>query len=60
MSNNAEVNFGTANAGATVTYVSIEDAASSSNRLSKKAITSTAVSNGEKVAIAAAALVLSY
>jgi hypothetical protein len=60
LSNSAEVNYGTASGSATVTYVSLEDAASSSNRLSKKAITSTSIVSGEKVAIAAAALTLSY
>jgi hypothetical protein len=60
LTNTAEVNFGTANAGATVTFVTLEDAASASNRLSKKAIASAGVTSGEKVAIAAGALVLSY
>lgn len=60
LANNAEVNYGTASGSATVTYVSLEDAASASNRLSKKAITSTSIVSGEKVAIASGALTLSY
>lgn len=60
LSNNAEINYGTASGSATVTYVSLEDAASSSNRLSKKSITSTGIVSGEKVAIAVGALTLSY
>ena len=60
MNNSAEVNFGTASGAGTVTYVSLEDASSAGNRLSKKSISSTAIASGEKVAIAAGALTLSY
>jgi hypothetical protein len=60
MSNSAEVNFGTTNNTDTITYVVLYDASSGGNEISKKAITSATTASGEKVAIAAAALVLSY
>lgn len=60
MSNSADITFGTANGSATATYVVLWDAASTGNQISKKLITTAAISNGEIVAIAAAALALSY
>lgn len=60
VSNSAEVNFGTANSTGTATYVVLFDASSSGNELSKKSISSASITSGEKVAIAIAALSLSY
>jgi hypothetical protein len=60
LSNSAEVNFGTANASGTATYVVLYDAATAGNELSKKLITTASITSGEKVAIAIGALTLSY
>lgn len=60
MANDAEIDFGTANGSATVTYVALFDAASAGNQISKKSISSAAITAGEKVAIAIGALTLSY
>jgi hypothetical protein len=60
LSNSAEVNFGTANASGTATYVALFDASSSGNQLSKKLISTASIVSGEKVAIAISALTLSY
>lgn len=60
VANNAESSFGFANAGGTVSYVAIFDAASGGNQISKKAITAITISSGEKVAIASGALQLTY
>ena len=60
MSNSAEVNFGTASASATATYVVLFDAATAGNELSKKLISTASITSGEKVAIAIGNLALSY
>lgn len=62
MSNSADINFGTANAGGTVTFVAIFDSttAGAGNQICKKAITSTAISNGLAVKILTGNLTLSY
>lgn len=60
MANSAEVNFGTANASGTATYVVLIDASVSGNQLAKKNISSASITSGEKVAIAVGALTLSY
>lgn len=60
VANSAEINFGTANASATATYVALYDASTAGNLLSKKAISSASITSGEKVAVAAGAMTLSY
>lgn len=60
MSNDAEVDFGTANNTATVTYVALFDDPTAGNQLSKKSIASASITAGEKVAIAIGALDLTY
>lgn len=60
MSNTAELDFGDASGSATVTYVTLHDAASGGNRLAKKAVASVGVDSGEKVAIATGDLDISY
>jgi hypothetical protein len=60
LANSAEVNFGTANAGGSATYVVLYDAATAGNELSKKLISTASITSGEKVAIAIGALTLSY
>lgn len=57
-----DLSFGTANASATVTYVVIADNATygSGNQICKKAISSTAITNGLVVKILAGNLTLSY
>jgi hypothetical protein len=58
--NSAEVNFGFANAGGTVSYVVLYDAASAGNQISKKAISAVTIASAEKVAVAAGGLQLVY
>ena len=60
LANSAEVNFGTANATASGTYVALFDASSSGNQISKKSISTASITSGEKVAIAIGALSLTY
>ncbi|RPH72721.1 MAG: hypothetical protein EHM78_02125 [Myxococcaceae bacterium] len=60
MSNTAEIDFGDASGAATVTYVTLHDAASAGNRLAKKIVSSVGVDSGEKVAIATGDLDVSY
>ena len=51
ISSNADVDFGTAAGGATVSYLSVHDAASGGNLLAADAITSRTVSTGDPVLI---------
>lgn len=63
MSNNADISFGTASGAATVTFVVLASAnnyPTSGNQLTKKSITSTAISNGLVVKILSGNLTLSY
>lgn len=62
MANNAEIDFGDANASATVNYVALhdDDGSPTGNLLCFKAISSVGVDSGEKVAIASGDLDMSY
>lgn len=62
LSNSADISFGTANAGGSVTYVVIADNATyaSGNQICKKSISTVTISNGLAVKILATALSLSY
>jgi hypothetical protein len=60
MDNSAEIDFGTANATGTATYVVLWDAAVSGNQISKKSIASAGITSGEKVAISVGDLTLTY
>lgn len=62
LSNSVDLNFGTANASGTVTYVVLADNATyaGSNQICKKAISSTAITNGLAVKILSGNLTLSY
>lgn len=60
MSNSADINFGTSTGSATVTFVAVHDAVSAGNEICKKAITSTAITNGLVVKILSGNLTLSY
>jgi hypothetical protein len=60
MNNSADLTFGTASSSGTVTFVAIFDSATVGNQICKKAITSTAIANGNVVKILATNLVLSY
>lgn len=60
LSNNAQISFGTASGSATATFVVLYDAATLGNEISKKSISSAAISSGEAVVIASGALTLSY
>lgn len=62
MSNNADINFGTAGGSATVTFVVLADNATylSGHQITKKSITSTAITAGLVVKILSGNLTLSY
>lgn len=60
MANSAEIDFGDASGTATVTFVAIHDDPTAGNLLAQKAVTSVGVDIGEKVAIAAGDLDVSY
>lgn len=62
MSNSADISFGTATGSATVTFVVLADNATyaGSHQITKKSITSTAISNGLVVKILTGNLTLSY
>lgn len=61
-SNSADINFGTANAGGTVTYVVIADNATygSGNQIAKKQISPVSITNGLAVKILTGNLTASY
>lgn len=62
MANGAEIDFGDASGSATVTYVALhdDDGSPSGNLLALKVVGTVAVDTGEKVAIAAGDLDVSY
>lgn len=61
MANDADVDFGTADGAATVSYFAIHDAASAGNRLLSFALnTPRSISAGDPVKFAAGDLILSY
>lgn len=62
INNSADITFGTASGGATVTFVVIQTNATygSGNQLAKKSISSVAITNGLAVKILATNLTLTY
>lgn len=59
VSSNADLNFGTANGPATVTFVAVYDVGGT-NQIATKGISSTSISNGLAVKILSGNLTLSY
>lgn len=62
LANSADIAFGTANAGGTVTYVALADNATyaGSNKIAKKLIATVTIANALVVVISAGNLTLSY